>query len=215
MRCAKARARQPDLTDRLYWVLSRLVNHGWRIYHLGLDGSLTVQTPGGDRTKVSAHSKTGEPALEQQACRLLQIVAGQHDGHQTQTLATVAARLRLSVPAGRPDPDDQSTPWRLPAPLWRQPGAPVRHAYWAATTLTDDYRWQLSRVSPNGFDAIVPGSDTLLRYRADEQPQDGTTARRLAHLLAAMEPAAVDELGALLNAHDCHRRVSAAQAVAR
>lgn len=213
MRCTRAIAPQTDLTDRLYWALSRLVNHGWMITHLGLDGSLAVQTPDGNRTEVGTEADPSEPALERQASTLLNIVAR---GSSHRPLAIIGARLRLHAPAGRPHRDDQGRPWRLPAPLTHQPAPEVRSAYWVATTLTDDYGWQLNALRPSGFDAVVPGrEDDPLRYRSRDLRRNDSTADALVHRLAVLEPAAVDELSALLDCHARHRRLPVAQGVRR
>lgn len=58
----------------------------------------------------------------------------------------------------------------------------MRRAYWAATTLTDDYGWRIARVDERGFVAVGPYDTEEVPYHSDTVV-DSTTSALLARQL--------------------------------
>lgn len=191
-----------NTTGRAYWAMSRMVNHGWSVLSFGLDcgGWLRLRTPAGvelpvaadpiDHTPSSQQRIQGQPSvplLPLHACRLLHQCAHERAvAHRGDDAArTIAAMLRLGMPAGRAHSDDARCPWYLPHHGAAQPPESVRRAYWAATTLTDDYGWRITGVDARGFTAVGPYDEEEVRYRS-ATAADCTTSGRLTRLLAAV-----------------------------
>lgn len=215
----------PELntTGRAYWAMSRMVNHGWSVLSFGLDcgGWLRLRTPSGVEMPVAADpidhtpsshqrisGQPGAPLLPLHACRLLHQCAQKRDVVHggDDTARTIAAMLRLGMPAGRAHADDARCPWYLPHHGAVHPPASVRRAYWAATTLTDDYGWRITGVDARGFTAVGPYEEEEARY-ACGTAAECTTSSRLARLLPHVHSdGGTDELRRLLVEHQQDRQ---------
>jgi len=194
------------LADRLYWGMSRLVNHGWVVEQFGPDG-WSVRDSAGQRHTVRAQCDGGrEPILQLHVGRLLVELVELSPDDRAAVVRRVAANLLLHMPAGRANPDDAHQPWYLPVAVGAQPCAEVRRAYWAAMTLTDDYGWQITDVHADGFDAVTPGATSPTAFRRRRRGT-GTTADTLVHLLPSMS-GHVAELAALVSAHQATTRMT-------
>ena len=219
-----------NTTGRAYWAMSRMVNHGWSVLSFGLDcgGWWRLRTPSGVELPVAADpidhtpssqqqvpGQPGAPLLPLHACRLLHQCAQHRDdaAHGADDAArTIAAMLRLGLPAGRAHAVDARCPWYLPQHGAVQPAASVRRAYWAATTLTDDYGWRITGVDSRGFTAVGPYDAEEVRY-ACATTSDSTTSARLARLLPQVHSdGGTDELHRLLVEH---QQAHQSRAVAR
>ena len=146
------------LAARLYWAMSRLVNHGWVVEQFGPEG-WSVRDGVGRLHSVRADTDGGgEPLLQVQVGRLLAELDHLKPDDRAAVVRRVGARLRLHMSAGRAHPDDARQPWHLPSVVGEQPCAEVRRAYWAAMTLTDDYGWQITNVhaDPRVFISRAP-----------------------------------------------------------
>ena len=187
------------LADRLYWAMSRLVNHGWLVEQFGPEG-WSARDERGQLHTVRADRDGGDrkPVLESHVGRLLAELGRLRPDDRAVVLRQVDARLRLHMPARRAHPDDAVQPWHLPSVVGVQPCAEVRRAYWSAMTLTDDYGWQITDVHADGFDAVTPGATSPTRF--SRRRGTGTTADTLAHLLTAMS-GHLAQLAALVSAH--------------
>ena len=192
------------LAARLYWAMSRLVNHGWVVEQFGPEG-WSVRDGVGRLHSVRADTDGGgEPLLQVQVGRLLAELDHLKPDDRAAVVRRVGARLRLHMSAGRAHPDDARQPWHLPSVVGEQPCAEVRRAYWAAMTLTDDYGWQITNVHADGFEAVTPGTTSPTAFRRRRRGT-GTTADTLAHLLTATS-GHVAELAALVSAHQATTR---------
>ncbi|ULE31175.1 hypothetical protein [Mycobacterium sp. IDR2000157661] len=210
-RDATATGEPNRLADRLYWAMSRLVNHGWVIEQFGPQG-WSVRDGAGRRHTVRAGCDGGtEPVLQVHVGRLLAELGDLCPEDRAAVLRRVDARLRLHMPAGRAHPDDARQPWHLPSVVGEQPCAEVRRAYWSAMTLTDDYGWQITNVHADGFEAVTPGATGPTVFRRRRRGTD-TTADALARLLPAMS-GHVTELAALVSAHQATRRTACLQPI--
>ncbi|EHB45814.1 MULTISPECIES: hypothetical protein [Mycolicibacterium] len=202
--CRAATGESNRLTDRLYWAMSRLVNHGWLVEQFGPDG-WSVRDERGRLHTVRAERDGGgrQPVLEVHVGGLLAELVNLPPDDRAAVLRQVDASLRLHMPAGRAHPDDAIQPWHLPSVVGEQPCAEVRRAYWSAVTLTDDYGWQITDVHAEGFDAVTPGATSPTAFR--RRRGMGTTADTLAHLLTVMS-GHVAQLAALISAHQATTR---------
>ena len=192
------------LAHRLYWAMSRLVNHGWLVEQFGPHG-WSVRDERGRLHTVRAERVGGvrQLVLEGHVGGLLAELVCLETDERAVVLRQVNAKLQLHMPAGRAHPDDAIQPWHLPSVVGEQPCAEVRRAYWSAVTLTDDYGWQITDVHADGFDAITPGATNPTAFR--RRRGMGTTVDTLAHLLTVMS-GHVTELAALVSAHQARTR---------
>ncbi len=202
--CRAATGESHCLADRLYWAMSRLVNHGWLVEQFGPDGwSFRDERRRLHTVRAERDSGGGTPILERHIGRLLAELVNLRPDDRAVVLRQVDARLRLHMPARRAHPDDAIQPWHLPSAVGKQPCAEVRRAYWSAMTLTDDYGWQITDVHADGFDAVTPGATNPTAFR--RRRGMGTTADTLAHLLTVMS-GHVAQLAALVSAHQATTR---------
>lgn len=188
-----------EFADRVYWAMSRLINHGWVVDQFGPDGWLSRDGQGRRHGVWVDHDCATEPLLQVHVCRLLADLRYLGAAERGAIQRRITAKLRLHVPAGKPHPDDGQQPWYLPSVVGEQPCAAVRRAYWTALTLTDDYEWRIVALHSGGFEAITPGTTSPAPFRHDARCS-ATTASTLADLLAALGDQ-VSQLAALVLAH--------------
>lgn len=186
-----------NTAGRAYWAMSRMINHGWSVRGFGLDfgGWVRLRTPTGVELPVAADPIDSTPStlgrrpaesdaslLTLHACRLLGQCGAEGRQEVQSARMMIAALLRLRVPAGRAHSADAQCAWYLPHQHEVQPPASVRRAYWAATTLTDDYGWRITRVDERGFVAVGPYDTEEVPYHSGTVA-DSTTSALLARQL--------------------------------
>ncbi|MCF6390007.1 hypothetical protein [Mycobacterium sp. SMC-4] len=187
------------ISERVYWAMSRLTHHGWTVEQFGPHG-WSGRDEAGQQHVIDARAYGfGDPSLPLHVGRLLAHLGRLEIAERTAAERLITAKLRLHMPARKAHPDDARTAWLLPTGQ-AQPCAPVRQAYWAALTLTDDYGWQITNVGAAGFDAITPGAARVTPFRPSRRCV-ATTAATLANLLASMEGRHIIELADLISAH--------------
>lgn len=184
-----------NTAGRAYWAMSRMINHGWAVLGFGLDfgGWVRFRTPTGVELPVAVDpienspstpgrrpAESDAPLLTLHACRLLGQCA--EASQEVNSARVIAALLRLRMPAGRAHSSDAQSPWYLPHQYDVQPPASVRRAYWAATTLTDDYGWRITGVDERGFVAVGPYDTVEVPYQGGTV-EDTTTSALLARQL--------------------------------
>lgn len=211
----QSQSEQRNAPGRAYWAMSRLVNHGWRVVEFGTTcgGWIRLRTPSGHLLPVASDPANAAAAahgldntaprttsLAFHACDMLNMSAQLPGDSAEAATRVIAAMLRLHTPAGRAYHYDSECPWDLPG-VERQPCESVRRAYWAATTLTDDYGWHVSALSKHGFETHCP-YDSTPRWVGRRSCDEGTTAARLVALLSAItDDAALSELAELVDHH--------------
>ena len=213
------RSTELNTAGRAYWAMSRMINHGWSVLGFGLDvgGWVRLRTPMGVELPVAADPVDNSPStlgrrpaesdaalLTLHACRLLGQCA--EERQEVHSARMIAALLRLRMPAGRAHSADAQCPWYLPHQNEAQPPASVRRAYWAATTLTDDYGWRITRVDERGFVAVGPYDTEEVPYRGGAAADTTTSALLARQLPMVAADGGTGELERLIREHQRARQ---------